>query len=260
MPDTLIYVAVYEHKYGTDTFVCASEAEALALREDLARESWSQELPDTPLPAAAVGEAYFAALAERWGDSEYFDIHRLACDLWRFHEAGPPPTTRLYIARYEHPHGTEVFACASEAEALALREDLARENWEQEMPGTPRPASAVGEAYFAALGERWGDNEYFEIVPVDCDLTRFTEAARPPPPPEAEPEGAELAALKAQYAARGLLLFRPGDAGAPGGARWALTRTARLSGLLYRDFATFRDVDFGVRLYADQERLAVPPA
>ncbi len=260
MPDTLIYVALYEHEYGTDTFVCASEAEALALREDLARENWAQELPDTPPPVTDIGQAYFDALAERWGDNEYFAIHRLACDLSRFREVGPPPTTRLYIARYEHPHGTDVFACASEAEALALREDLARENWAQELPDTPPPVTDIGQAYFDALAERWGDNEYFAVTPVDCDLARFTEAARPAPPPESEPDGAELAALKAQYAARGLLLFRPGDAGTPGGARWALTRTERLSGLLYRDFATFRDVDFGVRLFADQERLAVPPA
>ena len=209
MPDTTIYVAVYQHKYGTDTYVCASETEALDLRDYLARANWAEEMPDTPLPVNAVGDAYFAALANRGRRNEYFEIHRLACDLSRFREAGPPPTTWLHIARYEHPQGTEVFACASEAEALALRDDLARAHWARELPDTPPPATDIGTAYFTALAARAGDNEYFEIDADPYDLARFTEAAPPTRPPQVAPEGAELAAIKAQYAARARLRGSP---------------------------------------------------
>ena len=102
-----------------------------------------------------------------------------------------------------------MFACASEAEALALRDDLARAHWARELPDTPPPATDIGKPYFTALAARAGDNEYFEIDAEACDLARFTEAAPPTRPPHVAPDGAELVAIKAQYAARARLRGSP---------------------------------------------------
>jgi len=176
------------------------------------------------------------------------------------HQEKPMTATTIYVALYEHEYGTDTHVCASEAEALALREDLARENWSQELPDDPMPETGVGEAYFELMAEKWSDAEYFNIHPLVCDLSCFQEAAPSPPAAVSAADGEEVAVLQAQYAARGLLLFQPGAGTTPSGAPWALTRRDRLTGMLYRDWATFRDVDFAARLFADQERLAGLPA
>jgi len=168
--------------------------------------------------------------------------------------------TLIYVAFYQHEHGTDVFVCPTEAEAWALREGFARENWADAFPGEPRPAAEVGEVYFARMREG-GDAfdpaaEFFAIHPTYCDPSRFLTAAPPlqAPAPAGEADPHAIAALRAQYAARGFLLFRAQEHDAPAAARWALTRSDRLTGMLRRDIATFRDVDFAVRLFADYER------
>ncbi|WEX09169.1 hypothetical protein [Chelativorans sp. AA-79] len=60
-----VYVAIYEHRHGTDVRVFADEAQAMCWRTGLAKEWWSDAFEDDPPPDDAIGEAYFERMLER---------------------------------------------------------------------------------------------------------------------------------------------------------------------------------------------------
>ena len=152
-------------------------------------------------------------------------------------------------------HGTDVALWPNETAALAFRDDLAREQWAKEFPDELLPATAVGAVYFDRLMAEAASEESFALYPQELDLSPVL-AALPPPATAApgEPTAPELLALTAAYAARGYLLFQ--SEAARGTSTWTLTRRHGLTGMLHRDFATFRDVDFAIRLYVDWEQNA----
>ena len=69
---TNVFVAIYEHRYGTDMNVFATEAGAQAWKDELAREYWSDYCEGDP-PSEGAGDAYFEA-ATRGVDGEFFSI------------------------------------------------------------------------------------------------------------------------------------------------------------------------------------------
>jgi hypothetical protein len=71
----------------------------------------------------------------------------------------------IWLGVYEHRHGTDISAYATEAAAQAGREALAREMWEDELPDEPMPAADVAGAYFDLVSE----HEWFEIRVVSLE-------------------------------------------------------------------------------------------
>lgn len=60
-----VYVAIYEHRYGTDVRVFADEDQAMCWRTGLAKEWWSDAFEDHPPPDDEIGEEYFERMLER---------------------------------------------------------------------------------------------------------------------------------------------------------------------------------------------------
>lgn len=78
----------------------------------------------------------------------------------------------IYVAVFEHRHGVDVFVYRTEEQAEALRQRIASDYWEQEMPdGVERPddPEEMADAYFGEMGDH---GEYFHIHPTllqgDC--------------------------------------------------------------------------------------------
>ena len=67
-----VFVAIYEHRHGTDVNVFATEDGARAWKDELAREYWSDYCEGEP-PSEGAGDAYFEAAGE-YGDGEFFSL------------------------------------------------------------------------------------------------------------------------------------------------------------------------------------------
>ena len=70
--------------------------------------------------------------------------------------------TNVFVAIYEHRHGTDVNVFATEAGAQAWKDGLAREYWSDYCEGEPPPEGA-GDAYFEAAGKYSYDGEFFSL-------------------------------------------------------------------------------------------------
>lgn len=70
-----VYVAIYEHRHGTDVNVFDSEAKALAWRAEIARDCWKEFL-DEPMPEdeEEVCRVYWEVAGECMNHAEYFNI------------------------------------------------------------------------------------------------------------------------------------------------------------------------------------------
>lgn len=68
-----LWVAVYEHKYGTDTFACTTRLAAEILREGVAAQSWEAEMGTLPKPSdpEELADAYFDEMGSH---GEFFSI------------------------------------------------------------------------------------------------------------------------------------------------------------------------------------------
>ncbi len=73
-----VYVATYEHRYGSDVRVFSTEEGASAWLDALADKYWEDELPHKPKPTENIGRAYFDVMSEAY-DPEYFNIK--ACEV-----------------------------------------------------------------------------------------------------------------------------------------------------------------------------------
>lgn len=69
---TNVFVAIYEHRRGTDVNVFATEAGALAWKDELARDYWSSYCEGEP-PSEGAGDAYFEAAGE-YSYGEFFSL------------------------------------------------------------------------------------------------------------------------------------------------------------------------------------------
>jgi hypothetical protein len=69
-----VWVAMYNHEYGTDTRVFNNESAALHWRELIARDWWDDSFPDEDMPEEDVGESYFRAMNDTSGFPESFLI------------------------------------------------------------------------------------------------------------------------------------------------------------------------------------------
>lgn len=69
-----LWVAVYEHKYGMDTFACTTRLAAEILREGVADQFWEAEMGDLPRPSDSeeLADAYFEEMGSH---CEFFTIH-----------------------------------------------------------------------------------------------------------------------------------------------------------------------------------------
>lgn len=79
--------------------------------------------------------------------------------------------TNVFVAIYEHRHGTDARVFATEAGARAWKDELAREHWSDYCEGEP-PSEGAGDAYFEAAGD-YGDGEFFSLEehPIQGALT-----------------------------------------------------------------------------------------
>jgi len=74
-----VYAAIYEHDYGTDIRVFASQAQAEAWRNDVGSEWWDSEFAEEERPPQAeIGARYFERMAD--GGNEYFTIEACAVE------------------------------------------------------------------------------------------------------------------------------------------------------------------------------------
>lgn len=84
-----------------------------------------------------------------------------------------PDPQRVYVAIYEHPHGTDVRVFANEDQALCWRTGLAKEWWSNAFEDVPPPDDEIGEEYFERMLER---DEFFSTVPRDIETGDHTPA------------------------------------------------------------------------------------
>lgn len=64
-----IFVALYEHKFGSDTTAHQTMAGAQARKDAIGDEWWDTEFPGVTRPVTAIGDAYFDRI-----DGEFFNI------------------------------------------------------------------------------------------------------------------------------------------------------------------------------------------
>ncbi len=91
--------------------------------------------------------------------------------------ASPAPQ-RVWVAIYEHPHGTDVHVFAHEHQALRLRTDLAKEWWSHAFEDDPPPDDEIGADYFERMLER---DEFFTTQ--ECEVETAPCASTAPTPP-----------------------------------------------------------------------------
>lgn len=82
-------------------------------------------------------------------------------------------TETIYVVVYEHKHGSDIFARRSRTEAENLRNELAADWWDEEMPeGEPKPEDPyeLADIYFDEMSSR-GECCYIEsvLLPGDCE-------------------------------------------------------------------------------------------
>lgn len=66
-----VWVAIYEHRHGSDVHVFADERLARRWRTALAKEWWSDAFEDKPPPDEEIGDEYFERMQER---DEFFTM------------------------------------------------------------------------------------------------------------------------------------------------------------------------------------------
>lgn len=74
MEQPRVWVAAYDHEYGTDVRVFSNESAALTWRENIARDWWADSFPDVEMPEEDVGEAYFNGMRDTAGYFETFEL------------------------------------------------------------------------------------------------------------------------------------------------------------------------------------------
>lgn len=67
-----VFVAIHEHRHGSDVQVFQAEAGAIAWKDALAREYWTDYCDGEP-PENGAGDAYFEAASE-YTDGEFFSL------------------------------------------------------------------------------------------------------------------------------------------------------------------------------------------
>ncbi len=78
---------------------------------------------------------------------------------------------KVHVAVWEHKHGDDVRVFASAEGAGKWRREIAEDWWEDEMDGREKPedSEAAADAYFAAMAERSGGNEYFTVRETEVE-------------------------------------------------------------------------------------------
>ena len=68
-----VFVAIYEHRHGSDVRVFVAEEKAQAWKDEIGDDYWEIEL-DEPKPDGPCGDEYFDLAGE---GGEYFNIEEL---------------------------------------------------------------------------------------------------------------------------------------------------------------------------------------
>lgn len=76
---------------------------------------------------------------------------------------------RIFVALYEHRHGTDIRAFTTRVQAWNWKDEIAEEWWDHEFPDEDRPAEGIGDEYFSMIGAR-GDGKYFTIEEVELEV------------------------------------------------------------------------------------------
>jgi len=71
----------------------------------------------------------------------------------------------VFVASYEHKHGTETRVYRTREAAAEWGNTIARENWSEWFPNEPMPDENVGEVYFDLMLDKAIDWEFFRIDP-----------------------------------------------------------------------------------------------
>lgn len=132
------------------------------------------DLIDALRVAAEYLDAMTADPIQRWGSLSkareqwptlFNDVDRIDGVLKAVETAGVAPSP-VAVAVWSHAQGQDAAVFSSPAKAEEWRQQIAVENWEQEID-TPRPVSPAecAERYFDRMAERTGNNEFFEVTP-----------------------------------------------------------------------------------------------
>jgi len=73
MKEKVIWIGIYEHKYGFDSRLFMTEDEVMAWRDDIADRWWEREFLEEPKPSRedGLGEKYFDMVGDY---GEYFSV------------------------------------------------------------------------------------------------------------------------------------------------------------------------------------------
>ncbi|MGB3833957.1 MAG: hypothetical protein WA975_19080 [Mesorhizobium sp.] len=88
-----------------------------------------------------------------------------------------PVPQRVFVAIYEHPHGTDVRVFTDGDRAMHWRTGLAKEWWSNAFDDDPPPDDVIGEEYFERMLER---DEFFSMQ--ECDVESGPRASAETPP------------------------------------------------------------------------------
>ena len=86
LPPQRVYVAVYEHRLGTDVRVFTEQSDALNWRMSIAQEWWSYEFSSNPPPADEIADEYFERMLDR---NEFFSIQECEVEIGSAPSADP---------------------------------------------------------------------------------------------------------------------------------------------------------------------------
>lgn len=92
-----------------------------------------------------------------------------------------PEPQLVYVAIYEHPHGTDVRVFTEEDQALRWRTGLAKEWWSNAFDDDPPPDDEIGEDYFERMLER---DEFFSMQECHVEVAPRAFTALVPPDPD----------------------------------------------------------------------------
>ncbi len=71
---TTVFVAIYEHRHGTDVGVFATEAGAQTWKDELTREYWSEYCEGEPRQRGQVMPT--SMLPGKYSDGEFFSLEK----------------------------------------------------------------------------------------------------------------------------------------------------------------------------------------
>lgn len=165
-----ICVAVYEHKYGSDTRAFDSDEGALGWRTEIAKENWENEFPGKEVPGDdLIADEYFALMTDLRDCEESFSTEMIELESTTS-EASPVSLTVPTV----HLNGTSREELLRQVQAAGHAVWQARDALAKASPNA-RDYYPQGElAYPAARAEH--DRRARVLLEVEEELSQLAEA------------------------------------------------------------------------------------